>query len=61
MQFCKYIDGLVQERRSANAVLSHWSYVFLALSHRYNVPALYAMMDGESSISITEMHITSFP
>ena len=30
----EYVDGLVQERRNSIAI-THWSYVFLALAHRY--------------------------
>ena len=29
-----YIDGLAQER---TPLLTHWSYVFLALTHRYKL------------------------
>ena len=37
-----HIDGLVQERRNSSALaleLTHWSYVFLALTHRYHMEA----------------------
>ena len=30
-----HIDGLVQERR--NSIYAHWSYVYLALTHRYDL------------------------
>ena len=33
--FYIYIDVLVQERRISIAKLTHWSYIFLALTHRY--------------------------
>ena len=38
--FCEVIDigGLVQGRRSSIAnALTHWSYDFLALTHRYDL------------------------
>ena len=32
-----HIDGLVQNcKKDANPVLTHWSYIFLALTHRYD-------------------------
>ena len=33
-------DGLVQERRNS-IVLTHWSYVFFALTHRYAFSIIY--------------------
>ena len=36
-----HIDRLVQERHNSTASqLTHWSYVFLALTHRYGVTSL---------------------
>ena len=32
----EYIDGLMQGWRNSIAGVMHWSYVFLALTHRYD-------------------------
>ena len=34
---CTYIDGLVRERRSSIIFLTHWNYVFRALTHWYDI------------------------
>ena len=35
MSLSHFIDGLVQE--DVTPLLTHWSYIFLALTHRYTI------------------------